>query len=497
MMKRSAMVLALFGLPLALAACRGDASPTPGPATPTSLAGGAPNLTAIQPVVEYRPGELEQGEELEPQDTRALEPGANILTREGGRALVEWPGFLTNDLLTDTDTLLSLSEPGKRQVLLDQLTGTSRFTLEGPGEPATVTVKLNWIDVEVTQAPAEFIVSVVPGETPSAWVVMLQGEGRVTRLAAGAALTDTATAATEPATGAAEDGEGIVVASGQGAGFAESGPAPLVMEVDAALVRAWYDDLARGAARTSILGPAFRCEVTAAETVLLAEPTPDAPVLGDPLTLGTVVEVIRRDEDGAYLQVRPLTARQPGWASAADLACSGPVMALPTSLPGEDLPTPTVPLPTRGPLVVTVPVATIGVPTPTSTPTPTAAAAAEIKFSVDDDEIDAGECTTLRWTVRNVQAYFVNGQGRAGDTGSQEVCPDETTTYTLRVVKVDGSEESRSVTVEVREAEATSPPAPTNPPAPTDPPDPTDPPPTDPPDPTDPPPTDPPAPLSP
>ncbi len=71
-----------------------------------------------------------------------------------------------------------------------------------------------------------------------------------------------------------------------------------------------------------------------------------------------------------------------------------------------------------------------------------------INFSVDNATINAGQCTTLRWDVQNVSAVFLNDQGVAGQA-SQQVCPGSTTTYTLRVVRQDGGQETRQVTVTV------------------------------------------------
>jgi polar amino acid transport system substrate-binding protein len=78
----------------------------------------------------------------------------------------------------------------------------------------------------------------------------------------------------------------------------------------------------------------------------------------------------------------------------------------------------------------------------------TGSAPATINFWVDNGTINAGQCTTLRWDVQNVQAVYLNEQGVAG-TGSQQVCPGNTTTYTLRVVRRDGGQETRQVTVNV------------------------------------------------
>lgn len=73
---------------------------------------------------------------------------------------------------------------------------------------------------------------------------------------------------------------------------------------------------------------------------------------------------------------------------------------------------------------------------------------AQINFWVDNGTINVGQCTTLRWDVQNVKAVYLNDQGVAGK-GSQQVCPTSTTTYTLRVVKQDDSQETRQVTVNV------------------------------------------------
>jgi hypothetical protein len=79
---------------------------------------------------------------------------------------------------------------------------------------------------------------------------------------------------------------------------------------------------------------------------------------------------------------------------------------------------------------------------------------ASIEFWADDDEIEVGECTNLNWRTSNIDSVWYNGQGVTGE-GSREECPTTTTTYTLRVKKKDGSEETRNVTVEVEAPEAT------------------------------------------
>ena len=74
-----------------------------------------------------------------------------------------------------------------------------------------------------------------------------------------------------------------------------------------------------------------------------------------------------------------------------------------------------------------------------------------INFWVDNGTINAGQCTTLHWDVQNVREVYLNDQGVPGQ-GSQQVCPTSTTTYTLRVVRNDGGQETRQVTVTVTSA---------------------------------------------
>jgi hypothetical protein len=74
-----------------------------------------------------------------------------------------------------------------------------------------------------------------------------------------------------------------------------------------------------------------------------------------------------------------------------------------------------------------------------------------INFWADSNSIDGGQCTVLRWDVRNVQAVFLDGEGVPG-VSQRDVCPGQTTTYNLVAVKHDGGQDSRQATVEVRNA---------------------------------------------
>lgn len=82
-----------------------------------------------------------------------------------------------------------------------------------------------------------------------------------------------------------------------------------------------------------------------------------------------------------------------------------------------------------------------------------------IHFWADNTNLGGGQCTTLRWDVRNVQAVYLNNEGVPG-VSAREVCPGATQTYTLTVIRRDGGQETRQVTINVN-----APPSPQQPPA--------------------------------
>ena len=118
-----------------------------------------------------------------------------------------------------------------------------------------------------------------------------------------------------------------------------------------------------------------------------------------------------------------------------------------------------VPVIEVAPPVVIVPTAA---PSPTPPPPPTATPVAEISFGADRTNINQGECTTLRWSVQNIQAVWVYPQGERFESfprtgqGSEQVCPTTTTTYEMRVLQRDGSVIFRQVTVNVAGPTATA-----------------------------------------
>jgi hypothetical protein len=114
---------------------------------------------------------------------------------------------------------------------------------------------------------------------------------------------------------------------------------------------------------------------------------------------------------------------------------------LPTDTPV--LPTGTPVLPTDTPVPPTdTPIPPTDTPMPTDTPWPPA----QVDFCCDTS-LFQGECTTLRWDVEYAAAVFLNGGGVPGH-GTQQVCPDSTTTYNLHV-EAPGGNVDRSVTINV------------------------------------------------
>jgi hypothetical protein len=97
-------------------------------------------------------------------------------------------------------------------------------------------------------------------------------------------------------------------------------------------------------------------------------------------------------------------------------------------------------------------------PTPTATATPSPPPPPQINFRVDNENLVAGQCTTLRWDVDNVREVYIEGIGVPGH-GSQDICPGESTTYTMRVVLLTGGEETRTVSVAVTQPADTQPPS--------------------------------------
>ena len=176
-------------------------------------------------------------------------------------------------------------------------------------------------------------------------------------------------------------------------------------------------------------------------------PGTNFPVLGV-APFGREGEIIGRSADSRWWVVAvPSAPGGSGWVSADFVAASDaedvPVIASP--------PPPVVIIPTPAPTPTPW-------PTPIAPPAATATPAAQMSLTADRTTINQGECTTIRWSVENVQAVWVYPQGqpyqqfpRTGQ-GSEQVCPPRTTTYEMRVLMRDGSVQLRTVTVNVTPA---------------------------------------------
>lgn len=96
-------------------------------------------------------------------------------------------------------------------------------------------------------------------------------------------------------------------------------------------------------------------------------------------------------------------------------------------------------------------------------PTPTSPPNVVINFWAEPADIQAGECTKIKWHVENVQRVVFGGAEQQFD-GSFGACLCDDELYTLRTTLNDGSEDVRDVTVRVSGTCAT--PEPEEPPPP-------------------------------
>jgi hypothetical protein len=87
-------------------------------------------------------------------------------------------------------------------------------------------------------------------------------------------------------------------------------------------------------------------------------------------------------------------------------------------------------------------------PATTLQPSPQPPGTPIIRFWADDYDILQGDCTWLRWEVENVREIYLDGGGVVG-YDKHQVCPTATTTYTLKVVHLDGTTTQSSITIGV------------------------------------------------
>ena len=106
----------------------------------------------------------------------------------------------------------------------------------------------------------------------------------------------------------------------------------------------------------------------------------------------------------------------------------------------------------RLPVGIRVPAPPKPTPAPTQTPVP------GIIFTADRTNIKSGECVVFGWKVENVREVYFYAEGERWQDngvvgeGQQRECPPYTTTYYLRVVKGDGSVDTRQITINVEAA---------------------------------------------
>ncbi len=84
--------------------------------------------------------------------------------------------------------------------------------------------------------------------------------------------------------------------------------------------------------------------------------------------------------------------------------------------------------------------------TPSESPATATSAPSGPNLRADAASVEPGSCTTIRWDADNIRAIYFEGQPTTGH-GSKDVCPKQTTTYTLIVVTTDGAQTPYTVTV--------------------------------------------------
>jgi hypothetical protein len=122
-----------------------------------------------------------------------------------------------------------------------------------------------------------------------------------------------------------------------------------------------------------------------------------------------------------------------------DQICAPP--ATDTPLPPTETPT-VQPSPTPLPPTATPipPSPTPALPTPTPEPL--------VWFRLDQNPVQAGNCTMVRWDTSGLQELALDGEGVAAN-GSRQVCPVAHQTFTLKVLTNDGDEQTHSLTLGV------------------------------------------------
>ncbi len=187
------------------------------------------------------------------------------------------------------------------------------------------------------------------------------------------------------------------------------------------------------------------------------------------LPTSTEAQIIGRDPNRQWWQIRFDPAPDGrGWVAAdttfsdAENIDNVPVVEPPPTPTGTptatatNTPLPPTETPTETPLPDTAtPTATATEAAPTETPTPEATLtptgeATSIQFEVSPSTIIGGDCVTITWNVTGVKEVYFNDVG-VGGSDTVVDCPTVTTTYRLRVVKLDDTEQTQEIEVVVSE----------------------------------------------
>jgi len=72
-------------------------------------------------------------------------------------------------------------------------------------------------------------------------------------------------------------------------------------------------------------------------------------------------------------------------------------------------------------------------------------------INISQPTIKSGQATSLSWNAPGAIRVLITGVGSAGSSGTTQVSPHETATYTLTAAYIDGTSQSTSVTVNVQQ----------------------------------------------
>lgn len=384
-------------------------------------------------------------EEADPREIAEAEQapvpvGGRVIVPGRGMAVLDWAGALRGELLRASSVTVEEGTLEDRRVALNQDDGTVRYLLSMPSEegPVGMTVVAGPVTVSSDTSHgdmADLMITHVPdpdAEAGEEGEEAVEGNGGRTWVVVVAGSAEVDFGGPVAAAGEAAGARSVRLEAGQGAAFSRGGEAPTVMPMDLVAVETWYGQMLSGY-RDSIAAFAFRCVITADEVALLDNPpassggqiqtsalTEDSLSLAS-LTAGVLVNITHRTEDGLWLEVDAPELEEPAWLEADTVQCIAPVASVPIIDKAYLAPA------TATPSVVVV------------------------SFAGAEPEIVAGKCTMLRWDVPVGGQISVDGQLMPGK-GFQSVCPDRTTTYTLRWVDTNGEPRERRVTIVVTEA---------------------------------------------